>query len=371
VPVDINGDGRLDLVAGTQGAGTGTVGVLLNNTPVPTVVTGPPSSVGGSTATVTGTIGTSGLSTAYGVDLISATGAVTRLPTVGTLSGSGTEAVSIPVSGLSPDTIYRYRVYATNANGTTVGQIRTLHTGPGNTSPPQVTGTAATGQVLTCDPGTWIGSPTFSFQWLRGGVPLSAQTGSTYTVTSEDFGATLVCRVTGANANGSSSADSPGVAAVAGPSPPSNLRAPQIIGTAAVGQTVACAAGDWSAGGTFAYQWLRDGVAIAGATQAGYKVVTADATHSLKCRVTVTNPDGSASAESAAKSVPATDCVVPRLRGKTVARAKRLLVKAACRAGRVTRRRGTGVRRGRVLRSSPKAGTHRPHGTKVKLVVRR
>jgi hypothetical protein len=55
---------------------------------------------------------------------------------------------------------------------------------------------------------------------------------------------------------------------------------------------------------SYAFQWLRDGAAIAGATTAGHKVVAADAGHAVACRVTATNTAASAIAVSVAVRVP-------------------------------------------------------------------
>lgn len=63
-------------------------------------------------------------------------------------------------------------------------------------------------------------------------------------------------------------------------------------------------------------------------------------------------------------------CVVPRLKGKTLKAAKRLLLNAGCAAGRVTRR-ASSVRRGRVVSSRPAARRRVPAWTKVRLVVAR
>jgi hypothetical protein len=63
-------------------------------------------------------------------------------------------------------------------------------------------------------------------------------------------------------------------------------------------------------------------------------------------------------------------CVVPRVRGRTLARAKVLLVRARCSLGKVTRVRSR-VKRGIVLRQTPRAGTRRPRGAKVALRVSR
>jgi Invasin, domain 3/PASTA domain len=64
-------------------------------------------------------------------------------------------------------------------------------------------------------------------------------------------------------------------------------------------------------------------------------------------------------------------CVVPKLAGKTVAAARRVLRRAGCTLGRTTRRTSTRVRSGRVISSKPKAGTHRRHGTRVAVIVSR
>ena len=83
---------------------------------------------------------------------------------------------------------------------------------PVNSSAPVVNGTAAVGSLLTCDPGTWTYSPTYTYVWLRSGSVISGATSVTYTVTSSDSGRTLACRVTGTNDGGSSIATSAAVA---------------------------------------------------------------------------------------------------------------------------------------------------------------
>lgn len=59
-------------------------------------------------------------------------------------------------------------------------------------------------------------------------------------------------------------------------------------------------------------------------------------------------------------------CLVPRLKGLTLKRAKRTLKAAHCRLGRVARRHG---RRVVVARQSPKAGSRRAAQTKVSLIL--
>jgi len=71
-------------------------------------------------------------------------------------------------------------------------------------------------------------------------------------------------------------------------------------------------------------------------------------------------------------SVVAPACVVPSLsRRTTLAAAKRRLSRANCRLGRVTRKYSSSVRRGRVIKSSPRAGARLAGGARVRLVVSR
>lgn len=88
--------------------------------------------------------------------------------------------------------------------------------------------------------------------------------------------------------------------ALEGGQSPVNTVLPTISGTVAVGQTLTAANGTWTGAATITYtrQWLRDGVAISGATATTYVVQAADQTHKLSVRVTATNSVGSASATS-------------------------------------------------------------------------
>jgi hypothetical protein len=62
-------------------------------------------------------------------------------------------------------------------------------------------------------------------------------------------------------------------------------------------------------------------------------------------------------------------CVVPKLRGKTLKKAKTLLKHAHCRVGKVVSKTSTKVKPGHVLKTRFKAGTRHPTGTRVRLTV--
>ena len=100
---------------------------------------------------------------------------------------------------------------------------------------------------------------------------------------------------------------------------------------------------------------FSDCVDVHGATQSTYSPDEADVDASLRVIVTATNAGGSDSASSATTDLismppppPPARCVVPRVTGKTLTVAKRLIRRSRCRVGRVRRARSRRVRRGRA-----------------------
>jgi hypothetical protein len=172
---------------------------------------------------------------------------------------------------------------------------------PVNTAVPAITtdGSPAVGETVSCDTGTWTGSPTsYAYQWKRDGVAISGATGSTYTIVSADAGTALTCTVTATNGVGSASATS---GAVAVPAAPVNTVAPAVTtdGTPATGETITSDHGTWTGTGiTYAYQWYRGVSPITGETAASYTLLVTDEGANITCRVTATNGGGSATANS-------------------------------------------------------------------------
>jgi hypothetical protein len=89
---------------------------------------------------------------------------------------------------------------------------------------------------------------------------------------------------------------------------PVNTALPGISGVPVVGEILSASTGTWTGSDpkTYAYQWLRNAVAISGATNAVYTIVEADVGTRLSVQVTATNAEGSASAVSA-QTDPITD----------------------------------------------------------------
>ena len=112
-----------------------------------------------------------------------------------------------------------------------------------------------------------------------------------------------------------------GTAAAATSAAPVNSAPPTITGTAQVGQTLTAGNGTWTNNPTsFAYQWLRCNAGgnacapVANGAAKTYTLVGADAGRTIRVRVTATNADGSASAQSDQTAVvaPATSTAGPK-----------------------------------------------------------
>ena len=86
--------------------------------------------------------------------------------------------------------------------------------------------------------------------------------------------------------------------------PPVNTAAPAVTGLTPVGSTLSCTQGTWNfVPLIYRYQWLRAGVAIAGATNPTYVTVQADHLLAVSCMVTAENAAGATSIASNAISV--------------------------------------------------------------------
>jgi phosphodiesterase/alkaline phosphatase D-like protein len=107
----------IGVAAGLVGAGQGAVQVA------PTALTGSVSSVGGTTATLNGTVNPNGLATTWQFEYGTTTGYGSKAPATAQSAGAGTtnQSVSTALSGLTPGTTYHYRLTATSNDGTTVG----------------------------------------------------------------------------------------------------------------------------------------------------------------------------------------------------------------------------------------------------------
>jgi|GEM_PF-2738431 len=112
-------------------------------TTAPTVTTGSASSITASTATIAGNITNNGGAdaTQRGFAYGTASNLATVIATTTDGSFTGTGAISTSTTGLSPNTTYYFRAYATNSAGTGYGSIQNFKTA--TTTPTVTTGSAS------------------------------------------------------------------------------------------------------------------------------------------------------------------------------------------------------------------------------------
>lgn len=118
-----------------------------------------------------------------------------------------------------------------------------------------VTGTPRVGQTLTAASADWEDGVSLAHQWLRGGTPIAAATGASYTAVAADLGARLSVRVTGSQAGRASSATT---SAATEPVATGTLAAGvvRIAGAVRVGRTLQARPSGFGPGSAAAYRWL-------------------------------------------------------------------------------------------------------------------
>jgi Subtilase family len=241
--------------------------------------------------------------------------------------GSGANCVDVPgatsssyvLAASDVNSTIRVAVTASNAGGSSTAvsaatAVVQPPAAPVNTSLPTVSGSAAQGQTLSAQPGSWSNNPTsFAYQWLdcdgSGGncVDIPGATSSSYLLVASDVNSTIRVAVTASNAGGSTAAVSSQTEVVQGPpAGPVNTGLPTVSGSVVQGQTLSGQPGSWSNNPTsFAYQWLRcDGsgngcASIGGAASANYQLVAPDVGSTVRVAVTASNAGGSSTAVSA------------------------------------------------------------------------
>jgi len=173
---------------------------------------------------------------------------------------------------------------------TTPTSTTTPSTGPGTLQPgavPLIEGTPRYRSVLSFDEPEWgPGKVRLVYQWRRDGAPISGATGTSYRATADDIGHLISVRITGtAPGYGRTRQETEAV----GPVAPGRLspRTPTISGTATVGNTLTGDVDPWGPGDVrLSWQWLRDGTAIAKATERTYRLGGDDRAHAITVRVT-------------------------------------------------------------------------------------
>ena len=205
------------------------------------------------------------------------------------------------------------RVSYTDGHGTneSVTSAQTAAVANVNDAPvglPTITGTATEDQTLAVVTGGISdvdGLGVFSYQWLRNGIAITGATASTYTLDDVDVDTQISIRVSYTDGHGTNeSVTSAQTAAVANVND-APVGLPTITGTATEDQTLAVVTGgisDADGLGAFSYQWLRDSVAITGATNSTYTLGDADVGTQISVRVSYTDGHGTVESLTSAQS---------------------------------------------------------------------
>ena len=181
------------------------------------------------------------------------------------------------------------------------------------TKDPKLTGTAEVGATLTADPGTVSPEPEgVFFTWTSDGNAIMDASGPTYVVRPQDRGHKIGVTVNPwkntyvTEVRRTNTFDIPlGTLTTA---------TPTISGTPQVGQKLTAKPGTWGPSGVkLAYQWLRDGAAISGATASTYTAVAADQGKKLSVKVSgsATGYTNAAKTSAATAAVTAADPGTP------------------------------------------------------------
>ncbi|BCB09513.1 hypothetical protein HHSLTHF2_34030 [Vreelandella venusta] len=167
-----------------------------------------------------------------------------------------------------------------------------------------ITGDAVEDQTLTASNtlADEDGLGTVTYQWLRDGVEITAATGETYSLTQADVGAAISVRASYTDGQGTAEAvTSAATSSVANVNdvPTGNVT---ITGDAIEDQTLTASntLADEDGLGTVTYQWLRDGVEIAAATDETYTLTQADVGAAISVRASYTDGQGTAEAVTSA-----------------------------------------------------------------------
>jgi uncharacterized protein YjbI with pentapeptide repeats len=141
------------------------------------------------------------------------------------------------------------------------------------------------GTLISANPGTWDAGVGLSFQWLLDGAPIAGASSGSYTPQPNDCGHQLSVSVTGSSVGFMSSTQT-SLEALVGPGNQINTPVPSLVGVSNVGSILTAVAGVWDSGVALTYQWLRDGIPIAGAISATYELTSADYSHQVSVSVT-------------------------------------------------------------------------------------
>jgi Cadherin-like len=222
------------------------------------------------------------------------------------------------------------QVSYTDGHGTaeTVTSAQTAPVGNVNDAPvgvPTISGTVTEDQTLTANTGGITdadGLGAFSYQWLRNGVAIGGATIGTYTLGGADVGTQISVQVSYTDGHGTAETVTSAQTAPVANVNDAPTGAVAIAGSATEDQTLTAdtsTIGDADGLGAFSHQWLRDGVAIGGATAGTYTLGDADVGALIEVVVSYTDGQGTLESLTSAAAGPVANVNdAPSLDGNTL-----------------------------------------------------
>ncbi len=222
----------------------------------------------------------------------------------GTISGATGDSYTLTQADTGSQITVRVTFDGSTLTSAATGPITNLNDAP--LGDLVITGTAVedgTLAVSTAGLSDEDGLGSFSYHWVRGGLPIESAVGAEYTLTQADVGSFLTVEVSYTDGAGQRetlvSRQSGPVANVNDPAIGSLI----ITGNLVVGETLTIdpAVLDEDGLGAISYQWYRDGVAVSGQTGTTYTLGDIDIEKDLSVRGTFT--DGFGNAEEVGSTV--------------------------------------------------------------------
>ncbi len=229
---------------------------------------------------------------------------------LGTQDGAQTATLSIANEQLNPYDTY-FSAVVTNASGNTTSRSAKLTVlaipAPTITSQPQPASVAVGGSATFSAAATTVVG-TLTWQWFKGNSALAGATSASYTianVTASSAGNYHVVVGNGSSATTTSNTVAltvtPAGTGTSGTAP--DITSQPVSITAAAGSVASFSVGVTSTAGVAGFQWSKDGVAIAKATNATLIVFGVSTASAGSYRVAVTNRAGTTTSASATLSI--------------------------------------------------------------------
>lgn len=183
--------------------------------------------------------------------------------------------------------------------------IRSAVAAAGNTVAPVISGTVRAYNTLTTTDGTWLKSPTITYQWQRSTDltlwnNIAGATSSSYSVAVGDVGYYIRVQVFGSRTVSGVEYryTSPSQPTVIVPALTAiSTTAPVVSGSWTEGSTLTTTNGTWNSSGTFTYQWQRSAnnstwENISGATASSYVLTSSEASKYVRVQVLLSGTSG-------------------------------------------------------------------------------